>query len=82
MRVDHALAARDIMLLGRGIALAHVWLIDDLFAAGVIERVLPDHNPAPVPLTMLNPPVRAWIQRVRAITDALVQALRTLQGIG
>lgn len=45
--VDHGLAAREARAQDRGIAAAHLWLIDDLQAAGTVERILPDVTPEP-----------------------------------
>ncbi|CAA2157697.1 HTH-type transcriptional regulator DmlR [Methylobacterium brachiatum] len=79
--VDHGLAAREALAEGRGIAAAHVWLVDDLLAAGAIERVLPDHAPEPVPLSILVVPGRIRIKRVRLVVDALAAALAELPGL-
>jgi DNA-binding transcriptional LysR family regulator len=79
--VDHGLAAREALAEGRGIAAAHVWLVDDLLAAGAIERVLPDHAPEPVPLSILVVPGRIRIKRVRLVVDALAAALTELPGL-
>lgn len=79
--VDHGLAAREALAQGRGIAAAHVWLVDDLLAAGAIEQVLPDHAPEPVPLSILVVPGRIRIKRVRLVVDALAAALTELPGL-
>jgi DNA-binding transcriptional LysR family regulator len=79
--VDHGLAAREALMEGRGIASAHVWLIDDLLESGELEQVLPDYALEPVPLSILIVPGRARISRVRSLIDALAAALSTLPGI-
>ena len=79
--VDHGLAAREALAQGRGIATAHVWLVDDLLAEGAIDHVLPDYVPEPVPLSILVVPGRIRIRRVRLVVDALVAALTELPGI-
>ena len=79
--VDHGLAAREALAQGRGIAVAHVWLVDDLLAADAIEQVLPDHAPEPVPLSILVVPGRIRIKRVRLVVDALAAALTELPGL-
>jgi DNA-binding transcriptional LysR family regulator len=71
LRVDHGLAAREALVAGRGIALAHHWLVDDLLAAGRLEAVLPNYSPPSVPLNMLIVPQRAGIARVRLLVDFL-----------
>jgi len=82
LRVDHGLAAREALAAGRGIAPAHLWLVEDLIAAGKLEVVLPDWSPAPVPLNMLIVPERAGISRVRRLLDFLATEIARLPGIG
>lgn len=79
--VDNGLAAREALTQGRGIASAHVWLVDDLLESGAIEQVLPGYAPEPVPLSILIVPGRARIKRVRSLIDTLSAALATLPGI-
>jgi DNA-binding transcriptional LysR family regulator len=79
--VDHGLAAREALAAGRGIAPAHVWLIDDLLANGRLEAILPDYSLPPVPLSMLIVPERAGIARVRLLIEFLVHRLADLPGI-
>ena len=78
---DHGLAAREALAAGRGIAPAHHWLVDDLLAAGRLERVLPDHAPPAVPLSMLIVPERSGIARVRLLVDFLAQEIARIPGI-
>lgn len=80
--VDHGLAAREALLQGRGIAPAHIWLVDDLLQAGSMEQVLPDYKLEPVPLSILIVPGRARIKRVRSLIDTVSDALKALPGIG
>ena len=79
--VDHGLAAREALMQGRGIAAAHVWLVDDLLAAGTIEHILPDYAPESVPLSILIVPGRIRIRRVRLVVDALAAVLAELPGL-
>lgn len=79
--LDHGLAAREAIAQGRGIAPAHLWLVDDLLESGVVERVLPDYAPEPVPLSILIVPGRLRIQRVRLLVDELGTFLRGLPGV-
>ncbi len=80
--LDHGLAAREALLQGRGIASAHIWLVDDLLEAGTVEWVLPDYAPEPVALSILIVPGRARIKRIRSLIDTLSGALKALPGIG
>ena len=80
-RTDHGLAAREALIAARGIAPAHLWLVDDLIADGRLVVVLPDHALSPVPLNMLIPPERARIERVRLLIDFLVERIASIPGI-
>lgn len=80
--VDHGLAAREALRQGRGIAPAHIWLVDDLLQAGSMEQVLPDYTLESVPLSILIVPGRARIKRVRSLIDTVSDALKALPGIG
>lgn len=79
--VDHGLAAREALAQGRGIAAAHIWLVDDLLAAGIIEPILPNFTLEPVPLSLLVTPGRTRIKRIRMLVDALADSLATLPGL-
>lgn len=79
--VDHGLAAREAIAHGRGIAPAHIWLIDDLLESGEVEVVLPGYAPEPVPLSILIVPGRLRIQRIRVLVDELASYLRELPGV-
>ncbi len=81
LRVDHGLAAREALAAGRGIAPAHIWLVEDLIAAGRLTTVLPAYAPPPVPLNMLIVPERAGIARVRLLVDFLAEQISQLPGI-
>ncbi|MBX5461826.1 MAG: LysR family transcriptional regulator [Steroidobacteraceae bacterium] len=81
LRVDHGLAAREALVAGRGIAPAHVWLVEDLLESGQLTTVLPAYAPTSVPLSMLIVPERAGIARVRLLVDFLVGQIRRLPGI-
>ena len=81
LRVDHGLAAREAFAAGRGIALAHRWLVHDLLATGRLEAILQDYALPSVPLSMLILPERAGIARVRLLIDFLTKEIQTIPGI-
>jgi DNA-binding transcriptional LysR family regulator len=81
LRVDHGLAAREALAAGRGIGPAHQWLVDDLFAAGQLEIVLPGYSLPSVPLSLLIVPERAGITRVRLLVDFLAEQIGYIPGI-
>lgn len=80
-RTDHGLAAREALIAGRGIAPAHLWLVDDLIAAGRLVVVLPDYALPSIPLSMLVVPERAGVARVRLLIDFLVERIADIPGI-
>jgi DNA-binding transcriptional LysR family regulator len=79
--VDHGLAAREACLQGRGIAIAHIWLIDDLLSDGRLETILQDHVPSSVPLNMLIVPERGAIARVRLVVEFIAQRATDIPGV-
>jgi DNA-binding transcriptional LysR family regulator len=81
LRIDHGLAAREAVAAGRGVALAHRWLVDDLLATGRLSPILRDYSPPAVPLNMLIVPERAGIARVRLLADFLVEHIAGVPGI-
>jgi len=81
LRLDHGLAARAALAAGRGIAPAHLWLIQDLLDAGKLETVLDEYDLDAVPVSLLVVPERAGIARVRLLVDFLVDEIRKLPGI-
>ncbi|WFU74969.1 MULTISPECIES: LysR family transcriptional regulator [unclassified Bradyrhizobium] len=81
LRVDHGLAAREALVAGRGIAPAHLWLVQDLLAANKLEVVLPEFSPPSVPLNMLIVPERLGIARVRLLADFVSAQIAQTPGI-
>lgn len=81
LRVDHGLAAREALAAGRGIAPAHVWLVEDLLVAKKLEIALPEFSPPPVPLNMLIVPERSGIARVRLLIDYLAEQIARTPGL-
>ncbi len=81
LRVDHGLAARAALAAGRGIAPAHLWLVQDLLDAGELETVLDAYDLDTMPVSLLVVPERAGIARVRLLADFLVEEIRKLPGI-
>jgi DNA-binding transcriptional LysR family regulator len=79
--VDHGLGAREAVAAGRGIAPAHLWLVEDLIASGELVVVLPDHMPPPVPLSLLIAPERSLLKRVRLLADYIAEQAYELPGV-
>ena len=81
LRLDHGLAAREAIAAGRGIAPAHLWLVDDLVRAGRVEVILAGHTLPSVPLSMLIVPERAGVARVRLAIDFFAARIGAIPGI-
>ncbi|MGK9234742.1 LysR family transcriptional regulator [Inquilinus limosus] len=81
LRVDHGLAAREALVVGRGIAPTHRWLVDDLLSDGRLEAILLEYEPPSVPLSLLIVPERAGIARVRLLVDFLAERIGAIPGI-
>lgn len=79
--VNEVEAALVAARLGRGIATALSYQVADDFAAGTLVRLLPDHEPPPVPVQLVTPGGRHMAPRVRAFLDHAAQALGTLEAI-
>lgn len=80
LMVDHGLAARKALVQGRGIAAAHIWRANDLFAAGTMKQVLVRSMPDSAPL-FLNVLGRPGINRTRILIDALTALSVILAGL-
>ncbi|GGF70431.1 transcriptional regulator [Azorhizobium oxalatiphilum] len=81
LRVDHGLAAREAYAAGQGLGPSHLWLVEDLLAAGRLEEILPDYRLPPVPFSMLIVPERAGIARVRLLVEFLAAEIARLPGM-
>jgi DNA-binding transcriptional LysR family regulator len=81
LTVDHGLAVREALLAGRGIALAHCWLVEDFLSDGRLEVLLPAYQFVGVPLNMLIVPERAGVARVRLLIDYLVEGAARIPGL-
>lgn len=65
---------------GLGLAQLPQWLIAEALARGELVAVLPDHEPAPLPIHVVWPASRTLPARVRMVVDGLLAA--TLPGHG
>ncbi|MEN3348385.1 MAG: hypothetical protein V7632_2020 [Bradyrhizobium sp.] len=71
-------AARD----GAGIVRVPSWQVEQDIAAGRLQRVLIDHEPAPTPLHLMFQPSRLASPKVRAFVDYLVARWRHIDTFG
>lgn len=67
--------------MGRGIAMALSYQVADDLAAGVLVRLLPDHEPPPLPVQLVIPGGRHMAPRVRVFLDHAARHLGTLEVI-
>lgn len=72
---DHAAAVNAAVFAGGGIGLAAYWQIREAIEAGRVEIVLPDYEPAPLPLYALWPRTRRMPARTRLLIDFLAARL-------
>jgi len=78
-RPEPALAAARS---GRGIVAALSSQVADDLTAGTLRLVLQDHEPPPVPVSVLYPPSRKGWRRVSLLADFLVSGLGSLLSVG
>ena len=77
VRVNASEGMRSALLEGLGLAVCPTWLFTDEIDTGVIERVLNDFEPAPLPIQAVYPSRRLVPPRVRTFVDYLVEEFRT-----
>ncbi len=69
IRVNASEGMRSALLEGLGLAVCPTWLFTDEVETGVLERVLPEFEPAPMPIQAVMPTRRLVPPRVRAFVD-------------
>ena len=72
---DHVSGVNAAVFAGCGIGLAAYWQIREAIEAGRVEIVLPDYEPAPLPLYALWPRTRRMPARTRLLIDFLAVRL-------
>jgi len=76
LRASNALAVREAVIAGAGIAVLPAWLISDALASGALVAIMPDYQPKPLPMHLLFPTARPHPLRVRAFADFVLDAFR------
>jgi DNA-binding transcriptional LysR family regulator len=79
--VDDVDAALVAVRAGRGIARPLSYQVQDDLVAGAVVRLLPEHEPPPVPVQLVAPSVRRAAPRVRAFLDHAARALAALPAV-
>jgi DNA-binding transcriptional LysR family regulator len=76
VRVSASEGMRSALLEGLGLAVCPTWLFTDEIETGVVERVLADFEPDPLPIQAVYPSRRLVPPRVRAFVDYIVEEFR------
>ncbi len=76
IRVSASEGMRSALLEGLGLAVCPTWLFTDEIETGVVEQVLTDFEPAPLPIQAVYPSRRLVPPRVRAFVDYLIEEFR------
>ncbi|MSQ55541.1 MAG: LysR family transcriptional regulator, partial [Betaproteobacteria bacterium] len=80
LRTNQIDAALDACLRGLGCAQFLSYQVNDLVAMGKLRRVLPEHEPPPMPIQLVYPHARLLSSNVRAFVDAALARLRAPRG--
>jgi DNA-binding transcriptional LysR family regulator len=73
-RVDNSEAVREGALAGAGVAVVPVWLFTDEIERGLVQVVLQDFEPQPLPIHLVYPSRRLLAPRTRAAIDYFAEA--------
>ena len=71
VRVSASEGMRTAVLEGLGVAVVPTWLFTDEIERGILQRVLTDYEPDPLPIQAVTPSRRLVPPRVRAFSDFL-----------
>jgi len=80
-RVNNALAIRETLLLGGGIAVCPDWLVRDLLDTGALLRVLPAWTARPQQLHLLYPSRQYQPLRTKRFIEFAMRSLADLPGL-
>lgn len=67
-------AMRDLAIGGLGLAMLPLFIVHDALRDGRLVRVLPDLPQAPLPISVVWPPIRPMPRKTRALIDHLIHA--------
>ena len=67
-------AMRDMAMGGLGLALLPLFIVHDALRDGRLLRVLPELPQAPLPISMVWPPIRPMPRKTRALIDHMARA--------
>jgi DNA-binding transcriptional LysR family regulator len=76
VRVSASEGMRSAVLEGLGVAVVPTWLFTDEIERGILQRVLTEYEPDPLPIQAVTPSRRMVPPRVRAFSDYLAAEFR------
>jgi DNA-binding transcriptional LysR family regulator len=79
--VNNALALRELLLAGQGVAALPLWLVHADIAEGRLRELLPGHELDAIELHALYPSSRFLPSKVRVLVHFLQQQLQTVPGM-
>ena len=72
---DSLYALRNTAIEGMGVAVGSSWILADDVAAGRLVQLLPEWEPAPLPVSLLYPYARFYPARLRHFIDTMKEAM-------
>lgn len=76
LQVDNSVAIREAVLAGLGIAVCPVWLFGDLLQSNVLQLLLKDYQPLPLPIYAVYRRSRFVPAKVRCFIEYITQEFR------
>ncbi len=77
IRVSASEGMRSAVLEGLGVAVVPTWLFTDEIDRGILQSVLTDYEPDPLPIQAVTPSRRMVPPRVRAFADFIAEEFRS-----
>lgn len=81
---DSLYALRNIAIEGMGVAVGSSWVLAEDVAAGRLVQLLPEWEPAPLPVSLMYPYARFYPARLRHFIDTMKEAMPSVvhQAVG
>jgi DNA-binding transcriptional LysR family regulator len=81
LRLNNRYAIRQAVLKGLGVGLLQHYMVADDIARGELVRLLPDHEPRPLPIHVVYPSRATLTRRSRVVIDWLLTVLKDTVGL-
>ncbi|MFL9926853.1 LysR family transcriptional regulator [Herbaspirillum lusitanum] len=75
MITDSLYALRNAAIEGLGIGLGSAWIMSEDLAQGRLQQLLPEWQPAPLPVSLIYPYARFYPARLRHFIDTMREAM-------